>query len=306
MRKITLLLAGIVFATALPAFAHEKDHGSMQGREQSMDASMPESMKMEHEDIKDAHGHGVAQNYLNVQIIPSGELKAGQLTKMLMKLTKTADGAPVASDDIKIAHTRRIHLLVIDPTLSDYHHIHPQPTGNSGEWAFDFTPKMDSSYRMWTDVIPTDTNKQEYIKSDIGSTSITSHRVDKTTSALAKIDNYSYSMNFDKPLTVGQASMGKVVVTNKDGKPATNLEPVMGAFAHIVAFSEDGNSILHIHPMGAEPKSDSERGGPALEFHIEPEKAGFVKMFVQTRIDGQDKFAPFGVNVEGVQVETQK
>ena len=40
----------------------------------------------------------------------------------------------------------------------------------------------------------------------------------------------------------------------------------------------------------------AERGGPKLEFHIEPEKAGFVKLFTQVRIGGEDIFAPLGIN----------
>jgi len=91
--------------------------------------------------------------------------------------------------------------------------------------------------------------------------------------------------------------MGNVVVT-KGGQPFTGLEPVMGAFAHVVGFTEDYNSVLHVHPMGKEPTSDAERGGPKLEFHIEPEKTGFVKLFAQVRIDGKDIFAPFGITVK--------
>ena len=53
-------------------------------------------------------------------------------------------------------------------------------------------------------------------------------------------------------------------------------------------------------PMGKEPESDSERGGPQLEFHIEPESSGFIKLFAQIKINGKDIFAPFGLMVENV------
>jgi hypothetical protein len=55
--------------------------------------------------------------------------------------------------------------------------------------------------------------------------------------------------------------------------------------------------VLHIHPLGKEPTLESQRGGPKLEFHIAPEKPGFVKFFAQVRIDGKDLFAPFGVTI---------
>ena len=41
---------------------------------------------------------------------------------------------------------------------------------------------------------------------------------------------------------------------------------------------------------------DNERGGPDLSFHLQPAMAGFFKFYVQVQIDGQSKFAPFGLN----------
>ena len=37
----------------------------------------------------------------------------------------------------------------------------------------------------------------------------------------------------------------------------------------------------------------------ALDFHIEPTKPGFLKLFAQVRVDGRDIFLPFGVDVAG-------
>ena len=76
------------------------------------------------------------------------------------------------------------------------------------------------------------------------------------------------------------------------GKP---LEPVLGAFAHIVGFNEDFKTVLHAHPLGDAPKDENARGGPDLEFHIVFPSAGFYKIFVQLKIAGKDLFVPFGV-----------
>jgi hypothetical protein len=90
----------------------------------------------------------------------------------------------------------------------------------------------------------------------------------------------------------------KVKVTGPDGQEFSKLEPVMGAFAHMVAFPADLGSVTHVHPMGPEPKTAADRGGPDLTFHVEPDKPGFQKFFLQTQIGGKDKFAAFGLNVE--------
>ena len=88
------------------------------------------------------------------------------------------------------------------------------------------------------------------------------------------------------------------VSISKDGQAVNVLEPVMGAFAHMVGFYEDYESIAHIHPMGAEPTENTERGGPTLQFHIEPEQAGYLKLFAQVQIDGKQIFAPFSILVK--------
>ena len=72
----------------------------------------------------------------------------------------------------------------------------------------------------------------------------------------------------------------------------------MGAFAHIVAFYDDFATVAHVHPMGEEPKSEDQRGGPELSFHLEPEKAGFLKIYVQVKRGGKDIFIPMGVSIQ--------
>lgn len=132
---------------------------------------------------------------------------------------------------------------------------------------------------------------------DMGTSAKQKAAITKTTVMSSTVDGYSFTLALDGEPKAGAAVMGNITVT-KNGKPFNQLEPVMGAFAHVVGFTEDYNSVLHIHPMGKEPTSDTERGGPKLEFHIEPKKAGFVKLFAQVRIGGKDIFAPFGVTVK--------
>src|ERR1043165_5558835 len=37
---------------------------------------------------------------------------------------RTASGKPIAPEDLIVAHTRLLHLLIVDPTLTDYQHVH--------------------------------------------------------------------------------------------------------------------------------------------------------------------------------------
>lgn len=224
-------------------------------------------------------------------------MQTGRAAHVIARLSSTKNAAPVTPDDLQEAHTKKLHLLIIDSSLSDYHHIHPVAGKNPGEYIFDFKPLKKGPYHVWADITPRATNRQEYARADlIASGDKSPAIVDKTPRNIAQIKDYTFTLRLDGPPVAGQAVMGSIRIA-KAGKPFTQLEPVMGAFAHVVGFSEDGRSVLHIHPMGAEPETDAARGGPVLRFHIEPETPGFIKLFAQVRIEGQDLFAPFGLYV---------
>lgn len=196
------------------------------------------------------------------------------------------NGVSVGEDKLKTVHTEKIHALIIDPTLIDYQHIHPKAGKKAGEYVFDFTPHTQNNYRIWLDITPVN-GVQEYVIADLSGENKNNPAVIKKLNLEAQVDGYDFKLKFDQPLKVGSHAMGAVIITEK-GKPVTTLEPIMEAYAHIVAFNEDYKTILHIHPMD---------DGKNIQFHIMPTEAGFIKLFVQVKINGQEIFAPFGVMV---------
>ncbi len=293
MKLLHTLLIGTALTLAVPALAQTHDHGGMGHDMSQMETKNADPKSM---DMSGGHDEMAMQNAVKFDLMPDGVIQAGKTVKVTAKLTLVQDGSVLGENGLKEAHTKKLHLLVVDPSLTDYHHIHPTPMVN-GEWSFDFTPLKDGQYRIWADVIPAATGKQEYVATDIGAPSQGKATVDKSTVMTSTVDGYTFALALEGEPKAGAAVMGNITVT-KDGKPFTQLEPVMGAFAHVVGFTEDYNSVLHIHPMGKEPTLETDRGGPKLEFHIEPKKPGFVKLFAQVRIDGKDVFAPFGVTIK--------
>jgi hypothetical protein len=259
-----LLLTGLLLcvATILPLVAN---------------ADMPESVtKVSVHQITEANGKKIVQ----------------------ITLFNPRNNQPITPADLKEVHTKKVHLLIIDNELQDYVHVHPQATNTPGLYTFDWQPKTNGHYRVWADIFPLDTNAQEYLITDLTKPSDKKPDIDRTVSLKKEMGGFTFQLSF-KPetLKVGRATMGTLSVSDSQGRPVTKLEPLMGAFAHIVAFEDDFKTILHIHPMGKEPKSASERGGPKLQFHLEPERAGFIKLFAQVVIDGKEFFVPFGIIV---------
>ena len=121
---------------------------------------------------------------------------------------------------------------------------------------------------------------------------------DKTVTSVAEVDGLHFELTFDrKKIRAVQAVPARLRITNPDGTPFNQLEPVMATFAHVVGFNEDYKTVLHIHPKGAPVLNPQARGGPELEFLVYSLQPGFYRLFVQVQIGGASKFAPFGIEI---------
>lgn len=225
--------------------------------------------------------------------------KKGNKKLVTIQLLKIKDDTPVTLNDLKEIHTQKIHLLIIDDSLEDYSHIHPKALSNPGLYEFEWNPKKQGNYRIWADLLPIDTDIQEYVVTDLTFNTKIKSEINRTVLMENTIEGYNFKLSFDNNnLIAGKPTMGKITITDSKGNPVKNLEPVMGAFAHIVRFSDDLKTIVHIHPMGEEPSKLTDRGGPELQFHIEPETVGFIKLFIQVNIEGKELFVPFGIIIK--------
>ncbi len=242
------------------------------------------------------HDHSQHAGELELVITPisPSELKAGEANEVSLFI-QDMQAKPVDVSQFEVVHTQPVHLLIIEPGLSDYHHEHPVQKA-TGQYAFSFTPQTACSYRIWADV-QLKGSYQHYIPVELKGAEDCKEPIEKTVNLEAFSQGYDFKLELEGDLKAGEAVFANMSIF-KDGRPVDFLEPVMGAFAHMVGFYEDYETIAHIHPMGKEPTEDTERGGPSLRFHIEPEQAGYLKLFAQVQIDGKQVFAPFGVTVK--------
>jgi hypothetical protein len=222
---------------------------------------------------------------------------AGQPVDATLMLTK-ADGSPIVPSELIEAHLARIHLLIIDASLTDYHHEHPRPTGTPGQYAFNFTPRKPGGYRAWADLRPYPLGLQEYAIADIPGAGHAEQLMDKAPTSRAEVDGLRFELVLpQRTIKAGRSVPAQLRIMRTDGRPFTELEPIMGAFAHLVAFHEDRKTVLHIHPKGAPVLDAARRGGPRLDFQIYAPQPGFYRLFAQVQVAGSSKLAPFGLGV---------
>ena len=240
-----------------------------------------------------------AQPSMKLEARTDGPLDVGKRVTVTVTLSRN-DGTAVTPKDLLVMHTEKIHLLIIDQSLSDYHHEHPTPLDSPGVYAFLFTPRMPGPYRIFADVVPAQSSVQEYVIADLPAATAGEVLKEKQVRLLNEVGGLRFAMSFDGDvgdITAERPIAGTLTVSTADGKPFNQLQPVMGAFAHLVAFSEDRRTVLHLHPEGPELKDPAARGGPALKFKLYAPMPGFYRLFAQFQINGLATFVPFNLRI---------
>jgi hypothetical protein len=222
-----------------------------------------------------------------------GAFGSGQPVTVTLHVHDAA-GAAMGPERFQTVHEQKLHVLIVDPSLGDYHHVHPEALARAGDWRFEFRPGHDRPYHLWLDATPVG-GKQHYALVTINAAG-TMAPVQRRLATQARVGDIAATLSFDTPPRAGEMAAARVVLT-RAGRPLRALEPVMGAYAHVVGISEDWQTIAHVHPLGAGPRAPGERGGPELRFHLEPARAGYLALFVQLRVAGRDVFLPFGIEV---------
>ncbi len=232
---------------------------------------------------------------VRLQVVNPPLLVPEQEVLLTFALTDSRTGKPLPPEALSIMHEQKFHLLGVDASLTDYQHLHPTPGTVEGQYVTRFTPHKPGDYRVWANVMPVSQKGEAYAVADIkGSTQ--PETINPVLNTSVEVEGLVFTLSFDTVPQAGDMAMGRVIV-KQNGLSFTQLEPVMGAFAHVVAFPANRLNVLHVHPLGEEPTDKDARGGPLLEFHFMPQEPGFAKLFVQVRVKGQDIFAPFGVMV---------
>ena len=210
---------------------------------------------------------------------------------------RTASGKPVAPADLLVAHTRKLHLLIVDPTLSDYQHVHPVPGRRAGEWVFTLTPARAGRYRVFADFTPAATQRGLYAAADftVPGPVATVVREPNTTTQVA---GFNFTLILPPSFRAGQPAELKFRIESPGReKIPVPLQPVMGAFAHLVAFDEARSGFAHLHPIETDLTKPPDTQRPELNFKVSIPVPGRYVIWAQVNLEGHELFAPFWVEV---------
>jgi hypothetical protein len=231
-----------------------------------------------------------------VTLQPDREPARDQAVKFTLKLA-TASGKPVGPADLLVAHTRKLHLLVVDPTLNDYQHVHPEPGRRDGEWVFTLAPQRAGTYRVFADFTPAATQRGLYASADFTVPGPVA-KVTREPNTTAQLAGFQFELVLPTALQAGKVADLKFRIESQGReKVPVPLQPVMGAFAHLVAFDDARSGFAHLHPNETDLARPPDALRPELTFKVTIPAPGRYVIWAQVNLAGSELFVPFWVDV---------
>ena len=229
----------------------------------------------------------------------------GESSRVQLDL-RTAGGMSIAAHELAVTHTEKMHLMVIDPSLEDYHHLHPEAVGLDGQYFFDFTPALAGSYKVFAEVVPLRSRRQAIALSELEVPgNAAAPKFERSTVSL--VDNIRFELvAVPEVLETGRDYRLQLKITDQEDT-AIALEIVMGARGHMVAFDSVGTGFAHMHPVGsvASVRTAGLGGGGGadssdtnLAFMFNVPNPGWYRLFAQIQVGGEAVFGRFDLKVE--------
>jgi len=235
---------------------------------------------------------------VTLAVATAAPARAGTEVAATLVLT-TFSGKPIAPEDLLVVQTKPIHLLIVDPSLDDYQHVHPVAGRRPGEWSFQFHPRFGGTYRIFADFTPVATSRGLYSETELAVDGPPNpvRAGTQTPSWRAQAAGFDFALDPDAlPLRAGVPANLRLVVTRPGGGPVP-IEPIMGAFAHLVAFDTERSGFAHIHPNETDLSRRPDPRTPAFTFKVTIPSAGRYVIWSQVNLGGAETYAPFWFDV---------
>jgi P-type Cu+ transporter len=201
-----------------------------------------------------------------VEVTAPSVVAPGTPAEITYQFSDAETDAPVA--DIVDSHERPVHLIVVSRDLQQFQHIHPVPTGAEGQYRIAATFPTDGQYILFGEAErATGEEVVDRRELTVGSADGPAGQpAQLMEDAAAKMAGpIRVSLSGAEGLRARQETTLTFRLENRStGRPIQNLQPYLGAPAHIVVLSEDGTRFGHTHgeqPAGAGADSHGAAAG---------------------------------------------
>ncbi|HXM44066.1 MAG TPA: heavy metal-binding domain-containing protein [Bryobacteraceae bacterium] len=214
-------------------------------------------------------------------------IPSAQPIRLEFRIADPETGAPVKR--FEIVHEKLFHLFIVSQDLQYFAHLHPQLGGDS-VFRLDTTLPRPGAYRLLADFYPTGGTPQLAPKTitTAGYTTPLESAIPRLAPDLSpkRGENLEVELKLDPPQPIaGRKTMLFVHLT-----PADGLELYIGAWAHLLAVSDDLVDTIHDHPFIAD-------GGPDMQFNLFFPREAAYRVWIQFQRKGVVNTVAFTIPV---------
>lgn len=226
------------------------------------------------------------------------------LTGMLRVRQFNADGKPILNYDVDMEHL--MHMVIVRDDFATFNHVHPVFDTATGTFSQGIARDPNHRYYVYADTTPHGLPQQVFRFTLDAVGSVTNTRPSLAPSnPTATAGPYSVTLA-NTALPAGRPDVLDLTV-QKNGKPAQDLAPYLGAAAHVVFINTATLAYVHIHPMlrgesnanaSMSPNMDMAmpaegKSGPLMQMDVPALPAGTYKIWIQFLGDGKLYTVPF-------------
>jgi hypothetical protein len=213
--------------------------------------------------------------------------------------------------DLRIAHEKLMHVMIVSTDLSEFFHVHPE-IQNDGTFKIPYAFPNGGTYKIFIDITLAD--KTQVI--DTAQLSVKGET--EPAQKLIADDKFEQSTGGIKALMKpdGEFVAGKQMLLGFDvfdivtKKPVTDLQNYLGEKGHFVIISENLEEFVHAHPISStakstehsEPSHDSKmpaaNSESVVSAHVTFPKSGLYKLWAQFQRNGRVINVPFVIDVK--------
>jgi hypothetical protein len=224
--------------------------------------------------------------------------------------SKTQGGPPIRNYDLDMS--KLMHLIAISDDFKQFIHLHPSFNRKTGIFRQAIPVDPAHAYTIYVDSTPKGIGQQvfRFALPAPKHAASSAKPLPPSTPSPTTMNAGPYAVKIEKTTLASQTMLMVPLDITKDGKPATDLQPYLGAAGHAVFVDTATLAYVHVHPMvraqsSPAPKAsmqmNDEHGagvaGPHLMMHIPALPVGTYKLWFQFRGAGKLYVAPFTLAV---------
>jgi hypothetical protein len=183
-------------------------------------------------------------------------------------------------------HEKTFHLFIVSRDLAYFAHVHPEPRPDGTFVLKHAVPPGE--YMVLADFLPNGGSSQMVQRAIISPGARPAGRSNRPElPPVAVVDGIRFELEAEDVKAGGEACLTFTMTDAKTGASITDLEPFLGAPAHMLIVRADLTDAIHGHP------EETGTSGPTVTFHPLMPADGLYKIWVQVQRSGKVITAPF-------------